>query len=71
MQKRTLGRTGEQVSIIGFGGIALMNTDSETAERLVRHAIEAGINYFDIAPAYGDSIDLLGPALEPYRDDIF
>lgn len=71
LEKRSLGRTGEMLSVIGFGGIVVMNaTPSEASER-VRKAIDAGINYFDVAPSYGDAEVKLGPALEPYRKDIF
>ena len=37
----------------------------------VKLAIDAGINYFDVAPSYGDAEVKLGPALEPYRKDVF
>ena len=71
LEKRSLGRTGEMLSVIGFGGIVVMNaTDDEASER-VRMAIDAGINYFDVAPSYGDAEVKLGPALEPYRKNIF
>ena len=71
LEKRSLGRTGEMLSVIGFGGIVVMNaTPSEASER-VRMAIDAGINYFDVAPSYGDAEVKLGPALEPYRKNIF
>ena len=65
--KRTLGKTGEKVSIVGFGGIALRNNGQEFANELIAHAFNRGIRYYDIAPTYGDSQALLGPALEPYR----
>jgi len=71
LEKRSLGQTGEMLSVIGFGGIVVMNaTPSEASER-VRMAIDAGINYFDVAPSYGDAEVKLGPALEPYRKNIF
>ena len=67
LERRSLGRTGERLSIIGFGGIVVMNaTTTEAAER-VAHAIDRGVNYFDVAPSYGNAEEMLGPALEPYR----
>ncbi|MBS7648233.1 MAG: aldo/keto reductase [Thermoproteota archaeon] len=71
MEKRRLGRTGEQLSIIGFGGIIVMNRDHSSASSIVTKAVERGINYFDVAPIYGNSEEVLGPALEPYRDKVF
>ncbi len=69
--RRILGKTGEKLSIVGFGGIALRNKGQEFANELVPRAFHAGINYFDIAPSYGDSQELLGPPLEPLRKDVF
>ncbi|MFP4460813.1 MAG: aldo/keto reductase [Thermotogota bacterium] len=71
MEKRVLGRTGEVLSIIGFGGILVMDETAEESERLVKKAINQGINYFDVAPNYGNAQEMLGPALKPYRDDVF
>jgi len=33
--------------------------------------VDRGVNYFDVAPGYGDAEERLGPALEPYRNDVF
>ncbi len=69
--KRRLGRTGRDLSIIGLGGIVIMNADQAVANNTVAQAHEAGINYVDVAPSYGDAQQLLGPALKPYRDSFF
>jgi aryl-alcohol dehydrogenase-like predicted oxidoreductase len=71
LEKRSLGKTGEMLSMIGFGGIVVMNATPEEASAAVRHAIDSGVNYFDVAPSYGDAEIKLGPALEPYRKDVF
>jgi len=71
IEKRSLGRTGEMLSIIGFGGIVVMNATPEESSAAVKLAIDSGINYFDVAPSYGDAEIKLGPALEPYRKDVF
>ncbi len=71
MEKRRYGRTNVKLSVIGFGGIIVMNESQEAANRIVAEAIERGINYFDVAPSYGDAEERLGPALEPYRDSVF
>ena len=70
-EKRSLGKTGEMLSMIGFGGIVVTNVSADEAAESVRNAIDAGINYFDVAPSYGNAETMLGPALEPYRKDIF
>lgn len=72
MEKRVLGKTGESLSMIGFGGIAVMNEEPEVARQIVAQAVEErGINYFDVAPSYGNAEERLGPALEAYRDSVF
>lgn len=71
MEKRILGKTGEKLSIIGFGGIIVMNETTQDASRYVSQAIDRGINYFDVAPEYGNAQEMLGPALEPYRKGVF
>ena len=71
MQKREYGKTGEMLSIIGFGGIVVKGVTSSTAADDVAWSIDQGINYFDVAPAYGNAQEMLGPALEPYRKDVF
>jgi predicted aldo/keto reductase-like oxidoreductase len=71
MEKRKLGKTGESLSIVGFGGIVVRDEEPASASRLVSQAIERGINYFDVAPTYGNAEECLGPALEPYRKSVF
>lgn len=71
MEKRSLGRTGEMLSMIGFGGIIVRDATPAEASESVKLAIDSGINYFDVAPSYGDAEVKLGPALEPYRKNVF
>ena len=71
IEKRSLGKTGEKLSIIGFGGIVVMNATPEQAASRVSEAIDYGVNYFDVAPSYGNAQYMLGPALEPYRKKVF
>lgn len=69
--RRTLGKTGESLSIIGFGGIVVMDEDTSHARNIVAEAVGRGVNYFDIAPSYGNAQERLGPALAPYRKNCF
>jgi len=71
MLKRPYGKTGIELSVVGFGGIICMNETADRASEAVAKAIDQGVNYFDVAPSYGNAQDILGPALEPYRDDVF
>lgn len=58
MQLRTFGRTGMELSVLGFGcgavGGFMVRGDPAEQERTIAHAIEAGVNYFDTAVQYGD-----------------
>ncbi|MFZ6030923.1 MAG: aldo/keto reductase [Chloroflexota bacterium] len=71
MFKRKLGSTPEHLSVVGFGGILVMDETPEEASRHVATAIERGVNYFDVAPSYGNAEERLGPALAPYRKNVF
>lgn len=78
MQKRPLGRTGIDVTEVGFGAWQLSNArdwsamTSEEAVRLVHRALELGCNFFDTAPNYGGgtSQTILGRALRGKRDQV-
>lgn len=61
------------LSVIGFGGVVVMGMEQQEADRTVSEAVARGVNYFDVAPAYGDgeAEQKLGPALEPYRQQVF
>lgn len=71
LPRRKLGKTGEELSVIGFGGILVTDETQEEAANRVARAIDLGCNYFDVAPTYGNAQDMLGPAFEPYRKDCF
>lgn len=68
---RALGKTGEHLSIIAFGGIVVMNETPGESTNIVAEAVDRGINYFDVAPSYGNAQERLGPALAPYRKNVF
>jgi len=71
--KRPLGKTGEQVSIIGLGGEGILRTYGQEKEAvsLIHRAIDLGITYFESANAYGGSESYYGRALRERRKEIF
>ena len=69
--RRPLGSTGSHLSVLGFGGILVMGASQPDADNLVAEAMDRGINYYDVAPSYGDAEKRLGPALAPYRSKAF
>lgn len=77
MQKRELGRGGLQVSALGLGCMGLSfgygpATDRGDAVKLIRAAFDRGVTFFDTAEAYGqgDNEEVLGEAVEPFRDQV-
>ncbi len=70
---RRLYKDNIKLSIIGFGGIVLVGQEQPVNERTVASAVDRGVNYFDVAPSYGngEAEIKLGPALAPYRKDVF
>lgn len=76
MEYRTLGKNGPRVSLLGFGcgaiGGLLVKGDPSEQRRAVARALEAGINYFDTAPAYGNgrSEETIGPLLRELNADV-
>jgi aryl-alcohol dehydrogenase-like predicted oxidoreductase len=77
MEQRILGRTGASVSVLGFGcgavGGLMVRGAPADQERAVARALEAGINYFDTAPSYGNgaSEENLGRVLKSLNPEIF
>jgi aryl-alcohol dehydrogenase-like predicted oxidoreductase len=77
MQKRSLGKSGLEVSAIGFGCMGLSfayGTPPERGEaiKLLRAAVERGVAFFDTAECYGPFVneELVGEALAPFRDQV-
>src|SRR5277367_2896001 len=72
--RRPLGKTGEQVSIIGLGGYHLGTVQSsDLAVRLVQEAVDAGVTFFDNAWEYNDhrGEEWMGLGLKGRRDKVF
>ncbi|MCY3412009.1 MAG: aldo/keto reductase [Candidatus Heimdallarchaeota archaeon] len=70
MEFRRLGKTGYNVSILTLGGCGPGYVNQETADIAVQKALDAGVNFFDIAPSYGDAEVRLRPWVEKMRDKI-
>jgi aryl-alcohol dehydrogenase-like predicted oxidoreductase len=77
MKKRTLGKSGLEVSALGFGCMGLSfaygpATEKQQAISMIRAAFERGVTFFDTAEAYGPYIneEIVGEALEPMRDKV-
>ena len=79
MKYRQLGKTGFEVSAVTYGGIvsstilddrSMEPYEQSGSDRQVAWAVDQGINYFDVAPTYGNAQEMLGNSLVPYRSKI-
>ena len=80
MRYNDFGETGLRISAITYGGIVstmgnysrytFPGNGQEASDNYVSYALDAGINYFDVAPAYGDAQEKLGNSLKGVRDRI-
>jgi uncharacterized protein len=71
MQKRRLGRTELNVSVIGFGGIKLPGVPKDDAVKIINRALDLGINFIDTARNYGDSEEKIGYVLKDRRNECY
>ncbi len=69
VKKRKLGKTGFEVFPVVYGGIVSMRDGQDASNNYVAWALDRGINYFDVAPTYGDAQEKLGLSLKPFRKD--
>ena len=70
MNYRSLGKTGLKVSVVGFGGIPIIRLKTDEAIKILRHAYDKGITFYDTANMYRDSESKIGQALSSLRDKI-
>src|SRR2546422_461211 len=77
MQKRALGKSGLEVSALGFGCMGISFGYGPAASRdegiaIIRAAVDGGVTFFDTAEAYGPftNEELVGEALAPVRDQV-
>ncbi|MFI3237218.1 MAG: aldo/keto reductase [Lachnospiraceae bacterium] len=70
MDKVMLGKTGLEITSVFYGGIVSMNDGQDRSDEYVAYAVNKGINYFDVAPSYGDAQEKLGNSLIPFRKQI-
>ena len=70
MKHITLGSTGITIEKNGFGCLPIQRITKEEAARLLRKAVDGGMNYFDTARAYTDSEEKMGYAFQGIRDKL-
>jgi aryl-alcohol dehydrogenase-like predicted oxidoreductase len=73
MEKRLLGKTGMEISVLGFGGaeIGFESASPADVEKLLGSALDEGLNIIDTAECYENSEELIGNAVAHRRGDFF
>jgi aryl-alcohol dehydrogenase-like predicted oxidoreductase len=73
MEKRRLGKTDMDVTVLGFGGaeIGFENASPEAVEKLLKSALDAGLNVIDTGECYRGSEELIGNTVSDRREDFY
>jgi len=71
MEKRRLGRTNMDVTVLGFGGAGIAGESLENIGRVLNSALDAGINVIDTAECYEGGEESIGNAISKWRDEFF
>ena len=71
MEKRRLGRTNMDVTVLGFGGAGIAGESMENIGRVLNSALDAGINVIDTAECYEGGEKSIGNAISKRRDEFF
>src|SRR5437016_13624328 len=73
MEKRRLGKTDMDVTVVGFGGseIGLENASQNAVDELLKSALDAGLNVIDTAECYRGSEEMIGQAVSNRRGEFY
>ena len=71
MEKRRLGRTDHESTVVTFGTAGIGRVSQEVADRAVEQILEHGVNHIDIAPTYGEAMERMAPWMPKLRDSMF
>ncbi|MCH9009885.1 MAG: aldo/keto reductase [Chloroflexi bacterium] len=71
MEKRRLGRTGHESTVVTFGTAGLGRVTQEVADKAIQQVLDAGVNHIDIAPTYGQAMERMAPWMPKIRDQVF
>lgn len=71
MEKRRLGRTGHESTVVAFGTAGIGRVSQEDADGAVEAILAHGVNHIDIAPSYGEAMERLAPWMPKIRDRVF
>src|SRR5947207_11290475 len=69
MEQRRFGQTDMNVTVLGFGGSEIGHANAGWVDRLLKSALDAGINVIDTAECYEQSEELIGKVTSKRRDE--
>ena len=71
MEKRILGRTGHQSTVVTFGAAGIGRVTQDVADSAIQLVLDHGVNHVDIAPTYGEAMERMAPWMPEIRDRLF
>jgi aryl-alcohol dehydrogenase-like predicted oxidoreductase len=71
MEKRTLGRTGHESTVVTFGTAGIGRVTQDVADKAIQLILDHGVNHIDIAPSYGEAMERMAPWMPDIRDRVF
>ena len=71
MEKRRLGRTGHESTVVTFGTAGIGRVSQPVADTAVEQFLAHGVNHIDIAPSYGEAMERLSPWMPKIRNTVF
>ena len=71
MEKRVLGRTGHESTVVTFGAFSVGYVGQDEADEAIQLVLDHGVNHIDIAPSYGESMERMAPWMPEIRDSVF
>jgi len=71
MEKRTLGRTGHESSVVTFGTAGIGRVTQDVADKAIQLVLDHGVNHIDIAPSYGEAMERMAPWMPDIRNQVF
>ena len=71
MEKRRLGRTGHESTVVTFGTAGIGRVSQAVADKAVELILEHGVNHVDIAPSYGEAMERMAPWMPKIRESVF
>lgn len=71
MEKRRLGRTGHESTVVTFGTFSVGRVSQANADKTIELVLEHSVNHIDIAPSYGEAMERMAPWMPEIRSQVF